>query len=106
MATGCYDERPTFSNFGAKTVDLAAPGVRIVSTRAPLGGAASTGEVGLYTGTSPAAAQVSGAAALLKTKHPEWTAKDIKARLMKTVDSLPGLKCASGGRLNLSRALS
>src|SRR5262249_59270206 len=34
MATDWYDERPTFSNFGDTTVDLAALGVSIVSTRA------------------------------------------------------------------------
>jgi subtilase family protein len=105
MATDWYDERPTFSNFGKTTVDLAAPGVRIASTRSffPYGAAAR--QYGRYTGTSAAAAQVTGAAALLKSQGVARTAEEIKVRLMETVDPLPRLKCASGGRLNLSRAL-
>jgi thermitase len=100
MATDRYDERPTFSNFGLKTVDLAAPGVGIVSTRASLGGAASRAEYGRYTGTSPAAAKVTGTAALLK-----WTyglrAADIKKRLVSGSERLPRLKCIGGKRLRL-----
>ena len=104
MATDWYDERPTFSNFGPRTVDLAATGVGIVSTRASLGGGASVGEYSRYTGTSAAAAQVTGAAALLKSYG--LTAAQIKVRLVETADPLPRLKCAKGGaRLNLSRAL-
>jgi subtilisin family serine protease len=100
MATDWYDERPTFSNFGPKTVDLAAPGVGVFSTRASLGGVASGGEHGRYTGTSPAAAQVTGAAALLRCKYG-LSAADIKTRLADTGDHLPRLKCRGGRRLRL-----
>jgi subtilisin family serine protease len=61
---------------------------------------------GRYTGTSAAAAHVTGAAALLKSQHPERTAGELKHRLMTTVDKLPYLKCVSAGRLNLSRAIA
>jgi subtilisin family serine protease len=53
MATDWYDERPTFSNFGPGKVDLAAPGVRILSTRA---GWKDGRRYRRYTGTSPAPA--------------------------------------------------
>jgi len=106
MATNEYDEKPTLSNFGSKTVDLAAPGVRIETTRTFRSTGGLVNKYGRYTGTSAAAAQVTGAAALLKSKNPTWDAKHLKTCLMKTVDKLPGLKCASGGRLNLGRALA
>ena len=108
MASGQYDEKPTFSNFGKETVDLAAPGVKIESTRtffSPALPSRAYWTYSRYTGTSPAAAQVTGAAALLRSQNPHWEAKDLKACLMGTVDILPWLKCVSRGRLNLGRAL-
>jgi subtilisin family serine protease len=106
MATNEYDEKPTLSNFGSTTVDLAAPGVRIETTRTFRSTGGPVKKFGRYTGTSAAAAQVTGAAALLKSQNPKREAKDLKACLMQTVDVLPGLKCVSGGRLNLGRALA
>lgn len=105
MATDRYDERALISSFGPTSVDLAAPGVKVASTRA-LPGVAASKTYGRYTGTSAAAAQVSGAAALLRAQRPDLSAQKLKRRLMDTVDLLPQLKCASGGRLNLGRALS
>jgi subtilisin family serine protease len=105
MASDEYDERPTFSNFGSVTVDLAAPGVKIESTRTFLRTLEPANLYGRYTGTSAAAAQVTGAAALLKSQNPSRLAKDLKQCLMDSVDKLPWLKCWSGGRLNLGRAL-
>ncbi len=106
MASGQYDEKPTFSNFGKETVDLAAPGVNIESTRRLLSSIPPSRIYRSYTGTSAAAAQVTGAAALLKSQNPDWKARDLKACLMETVDRLPWLKCVNGGRLNLGWALS
>jgi len=110
MASDEYDERPTFSNFGDVTVDLAAPGVKIETTRTFLSTLESTldpaTQYGRYTGTSAAAAHVAGAAALLKSQNPSRVAKDLKQYLMDSVDKSPWLKCWSGGRLNLGRALS
>jgi subtilisin family serine protease len=105
MASDEYDERPTFSNFGSVTVDLAAPGVKIESTRTFLRTLEPANLYGRYTGTSAAAAQVTGAAALLKSQNPSRLAKDLKQCLMDSVDKSPWLKCWSGGRLNLGRAL-
>jgi subtilisin family serine protease len=106
MATNEYDEKPTLSNFGSETVDLAAPGVKIETTRTFRSTGGEVNKYGRYTGTSAAAAQVTGAAALLKSQNPTWEAKNIKSCLMESADKLPGLKCVSRGRLNLGRALS
>ena len=106
MATNEYDEKPTLSNFGSETVDLAAPGVNIETTRTFRSTGGLVDKYGLYTGTSAATAQVTGAAALLKSQNPKWEPIDLKTCLMETVDKLPGLKCVSGGRLNLGRALA
>jgi subtilisin family serine protease len=105
MATDEYNGKPTFSNFGSTNVDLAAPGVRIASTRPFIADDGPARQYGRFTGTSAAAAQVTGAAALLRSCWPGWEAKRLKDRLVETVDLVPGLKCSSGGRLNLGRAL-
>jgi len=107
MATDESDEKAWFSNYGPKTVDLAAPGAGIVSTRRALS-KAPTDEPKRYrahSGTSPAAAYVAGAAALLMSRYPSLTVREIKDCLVDSVDKLPGLKCASGGRLCIPAAL-
>jgi hypothetical protein len=105
MATDEYDGKPTFSNFGSKSVDLAAPGVRIASTRTFFIGDDGARRYGRYTGTSAAAALVTGTAALLRSRRPAWKAKDIKNRILQTADTLPGLRCQMSRRLNLGRAV-
>jgi subtilisin family serine protease len=105
MATDLYDERPTFSNFGARSVDFAAPGVGIMSTRPPASRNVAAMRYGRYTGTSAAAAHVAGAAALLKAQNPGLTAAQLKQRLIASLDDLPRLRCRNPGRLNLGRAL-
>jgi subtilisin family serine protease len=109
MATNRYDEKAGLSNYGRKSVDLAAPGVAIVSTRRLLSKVAKAAKPELgwyrsYTGTSAAAAHVTGAAALLKASYSDLSPEHIKRCLVESVDRL-GLKCVSGGRLNLGKAL-
>lgn len=98
-ATDSEDQLASFSNYGIQSVDLAAPGVKILST--------IPGGVGVKSGTSMAAPHVSGAASLILEKFPHLTNKELKDRLVFSVDHLPQLqdKVASGGRLNLARAL-
>jgi thermitase len=109
MATDADDEKAWFSNYGEKNVDLAAPGVGIVSTRRLLSRSAAAGglEYRTYSGTSAAAALVSGAAARLKARNPGLSAAELKECRMAPADELPSLKrkCHRGGRLNLGRAL-
>ncbi|HEX8464419.1 MAG TPA: S8 family serine peptidase, partial [Abditibacterium sp.] len=100
-ASDASDARPGFSNYGAQSVDLAAPGTSITS----LGRGGGTSEM---SGTSMATPIVAGAAALLLAREGSLSASALKDRLLKTVDPIAawnGLS-VSGGRLNLARALS
>ena len=93
------DNRPSFSNFGATMVDLAAPGSGIISTHLNAGYATSSG-------TSMAASHVAGAAALLTALDPTLTVDSLKTLLLESVDVLPQWQgvVVSGGRLNVFRA--
>ncbi|GAA2511648.1 type VII secretion-associated serine protease mycosin [Streptomyces longisporus] len=70
------DERAYFSQAG-DFVDVAAPGVDMVSTVPKKGQCTADG-------TSFAAPYVAGVAALLKQKHPTWTADQIATRIEET----------------------
>jgi subtilisin family serine protease len=89
-----------FSNYGDLSVDLAAPGVSILST-APGGGYA------FADGTSMATPHVSGAAALAWAAAPGKSALDIRSALLQGVDPRPAFagRTVTGGRLNALRAL-
>jgi chitodextrinase len=100
-ATASNDERASFSNYGVNTVDLAAPGVDILST-VP-GNAYDS-----WPGTSMATPHVAGAAALLLAERPGLSAGDLRRALILSADARPTLTglVASGARLNVRRALS
>jgi subtilisin family serine protease len=95
------DNRAGFSSYGATSVDLAAPGVGILSTY--------HGSYAALSGTSMAAPQVSGAAALLAGRNPYLSMSQLKSLLMNNVDPLPAswanTPVVSGGRLNVFKAL-
>ncbi len=99
-ATDRNDQLAQFSNYGKKSVHLAAPGVKILSST-------PSNTYKVASGTSMSCPHVAGAAALVWAKHPTWTYKEVKAALMASVDKLPGLadNTISGGRLNVKRAL-
>ena len=99
-ATNSKDKLASFSNFGAQTVDLAAPGDRIASTYLK-------SDYAYMSGTSMATPYVAAAAAMLRTEHSSWDIGDISSRLRKQGDKLKALKgkTASGKRLNINRAL-
>jgi subtilisin family serine protease len=91
----------SFSQYGATTVDLGAPGVGVWSTTA-------SNTYSSYNGTSMATPHVTGAVALYKSVNTGATAAQIKnAILTSTVPtaSLSG-KTVTGGRLNAFAALS
>lgn len=94
------DSRASFSNYGATTVDLAAPGDNIYSTIRG-GGYAS------FNGTSMATPHVAGAAALLLSVDPSLSVSELKSRLMATVDVLPSFltTTVSRGRLNVAHLI-
>lgn len=99
-ATDNRDVRAAFSNYGATSVDVAAPGVSITSTSP--GNSYYEG-----SGTSFATPQVAGLAGLIKTRLPLWTAFQIKDQILYNVDTLPSLQgiTVTGGRINAYKAL-
>ncbi|MFQ6113945.1 MAG: S8 family peptidase, partial [bacterium] len=100
-ASTSRDNLAGFSNFGKRTVDLAAPGSNIVSTL-PLN------RYGSLSGTSMATPHVSGAAALVWAQYPNITMSQVKIRILGSVDRNSDLanRVATGGRLNVNKALS
>ncbi|WP_158442307.1 S8 family serine peptidase, partial [Planktothrix agardhii] len=95
------DGLSSFSNYGATTVDLGAPGSDIYSTT-------PGANYATYSGTSMASPHVTGAAALLWSQNPTWTAQQVKDKLLQTTDPISALsgKSVSGGRLNINNALA
>lgn len=81
------DAKPAFSNWGARKVHIAAPGVDILSL-------AVTGSAEAFvrwSGTSMAAPHVTGAAALIKAAYPQSDYKKIKSRILFGGDSVQSL---------------
>ena len=91
----------SFSNVGATTVDLSAPGVDILSTT-PGNGYQS------FSGTSMATPHAAGAAALVVARFPGIDQRAVLVRLASSVElnrEYEG-KTVTGGRLNAVGALS
>jgi subtilisin family serine protease len=99
-ATDNKDRLTYFSNYGVKSVHLAAPGSNVYST-------VPGNKYKSESGTSMACPHVAGAAALLWSNHPDWTYKKVKEVLLDNVDPVPALqgKTVTGGRLNILKAL-
>ena len=90
----------SFSNHGSKSVDLAAPGVDILSTW-PGGGWATR------SGASMATAHVTGVVSLMLARRPHLSTVALKQALLGAVDPKPQLAniTSTGGRLNAYRAI-
>lgn len=88
------------SNTGKKSVNVAAQGVDVVSTYRDTYISKS--------GTSMAAPQVSGVAALLLSKYPNLSVSEVKSAIVNTVNKKSWLndKVSSGGIVNAFKALS
>lgn len=99
-ATDNRDQLASFSNYGATSVDLGAPGVYIAST-------SRTGYV-YMSGTSMAAPHVSGVAALVLAKCGGLDTAGLKSAILGGVESVSSLlgKTLTGGRLNAYNALN
>jgi subtilisin family serine protease/subtilisin-like proprotein convertase family protein len=98
-ATDDDDLLAYFSNYGATSVDLGAPGVDIYSTLPNNG-------YGYLSGTSMATPHVTGVVAMVRDLHPTWTVQQVKDQILGTVDPVASLagKTVTGGRVNLYRA--
>ena len=80
-----YDTLARFSNYGLKTVDIAAPGTNILSLDL-------AGEYSPLNGTSMAAPHVAGAAALLKSSMPNISTITLKRIILSSAMENPELK--------------
>ncbi len=96
-ATDHNDALATFSNMGIVSVDLAAPGVGILSTT-------PNNTYSVFDGTSMATPHVTGAATLLMAMDPTLTVNEVKWRILAGVDHA-SLPVRTGGRLNLNNTL-
>jgi thermitase len=94
------DQLAGFSNYGAKSVQIAAPGKEILSTWL-------NGEFYVASGTSMATPEVAGVAALILSTNPKMSVKALRDRLFSSVDKLDSLKgkVATGGRINAAKAV-
>jgi subtilisin family serine protease len=92
--------KASFSNYGATTVDIGAPGSGIWSTTA-------YNTYSSYSGTSMATPHVTGAVALYASTHPGATAAQIKNAILSSAVGTPSLagRCVTGGRLDVNGAL-
>jgi hypothetical protein len=112
LTVGAVDRDDSTANFssrgpvyGSHTLkpEITAPGVGI--------SAAAAGGRGVYayqsmSGTSMATPHVAGAAAIVKQRHPDWSAQQIKAALVSSADAdIPGdVRETGGGRLDVKAA--
>jgi len=94
----------SYSNFGATTIDIGAPGSGIWSSVPKSSKGKVISSYASYNGTSMATPHVSGAAALYAAYHPGSTAAQVKSAILSSAvptASLSG-KTVTGGRLNVS----
>ncbi|MEU5887143.1 S8 family serine peptidase [Streptomyces sp. NPDC047461] len=112
LTVGAVDRDDSTANFssrgpvpGAHTLkpEITAPGVDI--------SAAAAGGRGVYayrsmSGTSMATPHVAGAAAVVAQRHPDWSARQLKAALVSSADAdIPGdVRETGGGRLDVKAA--
>lgn len=82
-ATDQINHLADFSNYGGSTVDLAAPGVGILSI--------IPGGFAVYDGTSMSTPFVAGTVALVEGVHPDWNAEQLVADVVSTVKPVAAL---------------
>ena len=100
-ATDRFDNLQLFSNYGRKTISVAAPGTDIL-------GLGVGGQYAEHSGTSMATAHVSGIAVLVVTHDPSLTPAQIKRRIISTAEPIAGLSacCVGVGRAHAFNALT
>ena len=99
-ATTNTDDLASFSNYGATSVHLGAPGESILSTT-------PNNTYSSFSGTSMATPHVSGAAALILSACNQATVNELTSLILSSVDPLTSLSgnVITGGRLNVNKAI-
>lgn len=94
------DQLASFSNFGIKTVHIAAPGKDILSTWLNDGYREASG-------TSMATPYIAGTAALILASEPKLSVEKLRERILQSADKIDSLngKVENGGRINAAKAL-
>jgi len=104
LSVGCSDSEDKltyYSNYGATSIQIFAPGHSIYST--------IPGEkYEVMSGTSMSAPLITGAVALCMAAHPEEDYFQIRNRLLSNADPISCLKgkCVTGGRLNVNKMVN
>lgn len=107
-ASDNQDNPAYFSNYGAESVDVFAPGVAILSTVRNTS-KSDTGTYGVMSGTSMATPYVAGVAGLIMSYNPglKGQPEQVIKLIQQTADVKPSLigRSISNGRINATRAL-
>ncbi len=116
-ATDTLDQKASFSSYGFKCVDIAAPGVSVISTVVNSPTNYLNGQPfndfydGYWSGTSMATPMVSGALALIEAANPNMNRGQVISTLLSTADNINRLNPnylnqLGKGRLNVYAAVS
>lgn len=99
-STASSGSMSSFSNIGPTTVDLASPGSNVYSTL-------NDNKYGMASGTSMAAPNASGVAAMIMGYYPKLSNLEVKRVMMESSTKVSAFngKIVSGGRVNLKSAL-
>jgi subtilisin family serine protease len=92
----------SFSQFGATTVDIGAPGSSVLSTVPKSSKGKIISAYATYSGTSMATPHVTGAVALYSSINLGVTAAEIKTAILNAATASLSGKCLTGGRLNVA----
>lgn len=95
VSTDASDIRSGFTNYGTG-MDISAPGTSIYSTVLSNG-------YGTKSGTSMAAPNAAGAAALIWSVNPAWNSYQVAAQLLATADNIDGNNPAFAGLMGAGR---
>ncbi|QOJ01725.1 MAG: S8 family serine peptidase [Phycisphaeraceae bacterium] len=99
-ATDNDDRLASFSQYGATSVDIGAPGVNVYST-------IRNGSYAYFNGTSMATPHVAGVVALVYGQNTAWTYQQVRSRILSTARPIAALngRCVTGGVVNARMAV-
>jgi subtilisin family serine protease len=117
LAVGAVDDNDSLAEFSGRgprvrdaalKPEIVAPGVDIVAARSQFSGRGERGDQYVsLSGTSMATPHVSGAAAILAQRHPDWDAELLKAALVNSASPLADDVYAQGaGRVDVARGVN